>query len=248
MKVYIHCAPPSESAMLLAQTLRGLGVPTTRSRNDDWLLSKMKKGDVVIGWGDAIPFKEGVRIFNSIPERTKLQELEELAQGGVPVPPFDTTDWGKGWLGRSLHHQEGSDFLPPGQRPRPAFWTRKLDITEEYRFHIFHLPDGFKSLRVGKKVPREGFENPHKWVRSYQHGWRLSYGKFEGLKKQREAAKKAIEVLGMDFGAVDTGVLKGSGEAVVLEVNSRVGFDAGGSTVQKYAEALKSVVENGQNT
>lgn len=238
--IYVQCSVPSEGANLLAETLRGNGVKAIRTRDIERLHRRLNfQRDTVIGWGELIPFA-GVRVLNGKPSRTKLEELGALQEKGVPVPPFDTHNWGEGWIGRSLRHQEGNDFLPPGERPRPAYWTRKLDIEREFRFHIFKLPEGFMSIRGGEKLPR--VPNPHPWVRSWQHGWKISYGKdLKGAGKCREASKKALEALGYDFGAVDVGLLRG-GEPVVLEVNSRIGLDEGGDTVVKYAEAIERVV------
>lgn len=237
--IYVHCSAPSEGANLLAETLRDKGFRAIRSRNVEKLHNRLNfRNDTIIGWGELVPF-DGVRVLNGKPSRNKLEELGALQEKGVPVPPFDTMNWGEGWLGRSLHHQEGNDFLSQGA-PRAAFWTRKLEIEREFRFHIFKLPEGFMSIRGGEKLPRTA--NPHPWVRSYNHGWRMSYGKdLKGAGKCREASKKALEALGYDFGAVDVGLLKG-GEPVVLEVNSRIGMDEEGQTVVKYAEAIGKVV------
>lgn len=235
--IYVHCTAPSEGAALLAETLRELGEGARRSRDVEWLHRKIKEGDTIVGWGEFIPFG-GVKILNGKPIKTKWEELSLLSEGDVPVPPFDRKNWGKGWLPRSLHHQEGSDFLPKGERPPAAFYTRKLDIVEEYRFHIF----GDKSIRAGKKIPMR--EDHHPWVRSWQHGWKISYGDYDFPKRGRLLAKKAIATVGYDFGAVDVGRLKG-GEFVVLELGSRPGLEVGGKTVVKYAEAIRGVAHAG---
>jgi hypothetical protein len=239
--IYIHCTAPSEGAVLLAETLRERGLRAVRSRDIEWLQRRLKGNDLIIGWGDRVPF-EGLSVLNGSPLRSKFEEISLLSDGDIPVPPFDTKNWGEGWIGRSLHHQEGSDFLPRGERPPVAFYTRKLDIIEEFRFHIFTLPEGVKSIRAGKKLPRSS--DHHKWVRSWDMGWKIAYGLPNETfpKKGREVAKKAIKAVGYDFGAVDVGLLKGGKEVVVLEVNSRPGFEVGGQTVQKYAEAVGKVV------
>jgi hypothetical protein len=240
--IYVHCKAPSTGAQLLAEHLREAELPARRTRDVEKLHKWIKPNDLIIGWGEFIPFA-GVRVLNGKPVANKLFELEKLAEGGIPVPPFDTFNWGEGWLGRSLHHQEGGDFLTPGLRAKPSFWTRKLDIVEEFRFHIFGYADGtFKSIRAGKKEPR--IPNPHPWVRSWDAGWKISYGETIKCKNGREVAKAALAAVGYDFGAVDIGVLKG-GEVVVLEVNSRPGLEENGGTVLKYVEAVKGVVGNG---
>lgn len=238
--IYVQCEAASEGAALLSQHLREAGLPARRSRDVEWLFKRIKEGDTIIGWGEFIPFA-GLRILNGKPMKSKWQEITTLAEAGVPVPPHDRTNWGKGWLGRSLHHQEGSDFLPPGERPPAGFYTRKLEITDEYRFHMFKKGDEYVSIRAGKKIPKVG-EPHHEWIRSWNHGWYISYGKYDIPRKAREVAKRALKAVGYDFGAVDVGILKG-GEPVVLEVNSRPGLEVGGKTVVKYVEAIKGVVD-----
>lgn len=252
--IYVHCEAPSEGAALLIEHLRGVGLGARRTRTVDQLMKRIKTEDVIIGWGQFIPVPQaskglhGVkRVFNGKQPRTKLRELQLLEDAGVPVPPFDTRNWGKGWLPRSMHHQEGSDFFPPGERPPVGFYTKKLDIVEEYRFHIFKRWNKetkafeYVSIRAGKKVPREG-KKPHPWIRSWNHGWAISYGGYKFPSKGRNAAKKALEAVGYDFGAVDVGILKG-GEVVVLEVNSRPGLEPGGQTVLKYVQFFKEAIE-----
>ena len=241
--IYIQCEAPSDGAQLLAEQLRGEGLPARRTRDVEKLHKWLKREDLIIGWGEFIPFA-GVKVLNGKPLPSKLRELELLSEAGVPVPPFDTFNWGEGWLGRSLHHQEGGDFLPIGEAPKVSFFTRKLEILREFRFHVFKFGDVFKSIRGGERVPR--IPEHHPWVRSWDAGWKISYGNaLEGAGKAREAAKKALEAVGYDFGAVDVGILRG-GEPVVIEVNARPGLEARGKTVLKYVEAIRGIV-NGQD-
>lgn len=241
--IYIHCRAASNGAVLLAEELRNQGFRAMRTRDDEMLHRRIRMGDLIIGWGQLIPFG-GVKVLNGRPSRNKLDELRKLEEGNVPIPPFDTQNWGEGWIGRSLFHQEGNDFSPHRwERPPSSFWTRKLDIEREFRFHIFKAEDGFKSIRAGEKLPRTADHHP--WVRSWNHGWKISYGNDLGkVGLLRDASKKALEALGYDFGAVDVGMLRGGG-AVVLEVNQRVGLEEGGQTVVKYAEAIGKIVGNG---
>ncbi len=145
------------------------------------------------------------------------------------------------WLGRSNHHTGGADLLVPPAVP--DYYVRKLSLTREVRVHSFLG----RSIRAGVKVPREasnGFEgDPHEWVRSWEGGWRLSYGQDPSPIKQRhrDLAHSAVRSLGLDFGAVDIGEVHGGG-LVVLEVNRAPGLEGG--TIEAYADAIRQWAEN----
>jgi hypothetical protein len=103
-------------------------------------------------------------------------------------------------------------------------WIRKF---EEYRVHVFRG----EVIRVQRKRRKRGVENdPNIW--SENRGWVLveCESPFSWLD---HLAKKAIESLGLDFGAVDI-VRSKWGGLFVLEVNTGPGITPGG--VDKYAE------------
>jgi hypothetical protein len=163
-------------------------------------------------------YRTGVQ---AIVERS-LQLQDALGQ---PVPLTDPGEW----LPRKNNHVGGNDLLHPGQAD---YYAKKESITEEFRIHSFKG----KSIRAGKKVPREGFEQTkHPWVRSFDGGWRIHYDGFESTRQQRELAAQAIAVLGLDFGAVDLGVA--DGRLLVLEVNRAPGLEGG--TITAYVNAIQ---------
>lgn len=159
---------------------------------------------------------------------TRLQRLQNaLAQ---PVPVGRRVPAGD-WVGRVNNHMGGTDLLTPP--PTPDFFVKKLTLVKEYRIHSF---DG-KSIRAGSKQPREGFANPHAWVRSYAGGWSIKYDDFKSKEKMRDLAASAVKALGLTFGAVDIGELADK-SLVVLEVNRSPGLEGG--TVNAYARAVEA--------
>lgn len=138
------------------------------------------------------------------------------------------------WLSRSNSHVGGDDLLhPPAQAD---FWARRENIIEEYRIHSFLG----KSIRAGKKVPRVGFTAPHEWIRSYEGGWMIQYDGFESKKAMRDLAARAVEALGLQFGAVDIALVRntdGTTKLIVLEVNRAPGLE--GNTTTTYATAIR---------
>jgi hypothetical protein len=161
--------------------------------------------------------------------QTKLAQLIQALNTPVPAarPAQQRAD--ETWVGRVNDHIGGTDLLTPP--PAPDYFVKKLDIVEEYRLHMFQG----KSIRAGVKKHRENFPNPSPWVRSYDGGWRIVYDGFESKKAMRELAAKAVETLGLEFGAVDLGKLA-DGSYIVLEVNRAPGLEGG--TVNSYSNAI----------
>jgi len=163
----------------------------------------------------------------------RLQALINALNTPVPAarPAQQRAD--ETWVGRVNDHIGGTDLLTPP--PAPDYFVKKVNIVEEYRIHMFKG----KSIRAGVKKHREGFPNPSPWVRSYDGGWRIVYDGFESKKAMRELAAKAVETLGLDFGAVDLGKLA-DGSYIVLEVNRAPGLEGG--TVNAYVNAITAWV------
>lgn len=133
------------------------------------------------------------------------------------------------WIPRMFSHVGGNDLLDPSTTPN--YWSRKLNLVEEYRIHSFMG----RSIRAGRKVPRLNMV-PHVWIRSYDGGWKINYDHFESTRPMRDLAHAAVAALDLQFGAVDIGrTLEGA--FVVLEVNRAPGLEGG--TVTSYATAIR---------
>lgn len=97
------------------------------------------------------------------------------------------------------------------------------DNIKEFRCHIFRG----KSIRLSEKLFDEELSDY------------VTIKPTLNKKPMREAAKKAVGALGLDFGAVD---ILADGESVwVLEVNAAPGL--GGSTPRVYTEAINKYLE-----
>lgn len=233
--LYIYRPSPSESARDLVRTLRSLSLRARRLRRD-WSL--VRPESPVVCWG--ISFSgERTKILNArAGDYNKLQELSTLRSVGVPVPDFcDTFPKSIGWFGRKFRHHSASDI----GCTYPDFWTKEVDTRHELRIHIFLG----KSIRAGIKVPTEG---AHPKVRSRSLGWRLSYGsdcQRVITEAHREAARKAVAALSLDFGAVDVGVYS-NGKPVVFEVNTSPSL-RDSNTALAYAKYIKLWAEGDSN-
>jgi hypothetical protein len=97
---------------------------------------------------------------------TLLRHITQLREVlNAPIPVQDNGEW----LPRLSNHVGGNDLLTPPATPH--YYVRKENIVEEFRVHSFLG----RSIRAGKKVVREGFANPHPWIRSWDGGWRIAY-------------------------------------------------------------------------
>lgn len=173
--------------------------------------------------------RRGAPLVQGITDLTgTLQTFQRaLAQ---PVQEAQTAVEPGTWLGRMNSHVGGDDLLDPPEQA--DFYSKKVDFVKEFRVHSFMN----KSIRAGVKEVREGFRNPHAWIRSWDGGWRIKYDGVSSKQKHREIAHAAVTALGLQFGAVDIGELR-DGSLVVLEVNRAPGLEGG--TVTAYAEAIQ---------
>jgi hypothetical protein len=185
----------------------------------------------------------------------KLQQLQKFKDAGILVPPF----WGQlptavtdfPVLGRTLNHHGGKDIRLIMEAASAAFggtsdyYIRYIPRATEYRTWIYrrrHLGT-YEKVQV-KAANRIGA--------NYRNGFSFQLTPAEAVPEAlREIASKAVESLGLDFGAVD--VLKGQdGALYVLEVNTAPGVEGENrQVIQSLAnkitkwEALKFPRRNG---
>jgi hypothetical protein len=133
-------------------------------------------------------------------------------------------------LGRSLHHHAGRDICLILQdedltmfNPRPDFYTKYIPRKTEYRCWVYrrrHLCTYEKRLvrPEERKVGRPGA--------NHRRGYAFLLMNSEAVPEDiRDISAKAVETLGLDFGAVD--ILKGmDGRLYVLEVNTAPGAES----------------------
>lgn len=240
MSIHIWCPRFSESAIALRNSLRAKGLQAYKTVKDiegrslRKFISRVKQGDLWVNWGKPYyPALPNIVSLNAIPYLNKKQQLLKLSISGVETLEVSNHQQ-DGWLGRALNHQEGIDLL---NNSGHDYWTRKLDFSREMRIHIYKG----HSIHAGIKVPR--IENPHPWIRSYTSGWKIDYSRAKDISSdRRELAKQAIDVLGLDFGAVDIGIIRNGGP-VVIEVNTAPGLDIGPS-VEVYTNMfLKEITQ-----
>lgn len=236
MTVHIWCPRASDSAVAIRNALRDRGIEAHKSFSDiennprrlQRFLRRVRRGDLWINYGAPMsgiqtPWMGTVNMLNDVPFLNKKSQLLKLREKSVPTLEVSNTPR-EGYIGRSANHQGGHDLITNTGRD---YYTRKMTFTREVRIHIFKG----KSIHAGLKIAQP---NAHPWIRSYDTGWRISYAHARDIAdSRRELAKQAMEALGLDFGAVDIGVIKGD-NALVLEVNTAPGIE--GETLEAYVD------------
>lgn len=136
---------------------------------------------------------------------------------------------------------DAGDVQVTSTLPRAQLYTKAL-LQERREFRI-HVMDG-KITYVQQKRRRDGFrenENYSNLVRNHHTGWIYATQNADVCDEAKREAIKAINALGLDFGAVD--VITRRGEAWVLEVNTAPGMS--GTNLETYANNFTRLM-NGQ--
>lgn len=251
----------SQSAKLIAQ---GLGVLRCNPLNTRF---RPRREDIVINWGcsyfaiynnrldrpyDCIYINDPMTVGLAKDKRRALGAMEQL---GVSVIPFTQdkeqaiqwieegsyvyerhTLYGHGGSGIRVVHSVGD--LTAGTSVQ--LYTKGIPIRREYRVHVF---DGKVIEHVQKRKRLDTDPNlVSDYIRNHTQGWVFVKNGFDYLSEVEEQAIKAVQALGLDFGAVDVITEKHTGDVYVLEVNTACGFDPNGSTLRKYITAFKEKI------
>lgn len=232
-------------------------------------LRPVPRGSVVINWGQSGPFLRAgqgraERVYNPptsiLQASNKLVSLRVLSSNEVPTVPFTTEfDEAKHWhfagntvYGRSLLRGSGGRgivLLKPssliaeveGDLRKCSLYTRYIRPEYELRVHI----GSGKVLSYARKM-RKILEEPPKnrfWIRNHDNGWIFSTALAGGLlgKQAEDACIRAVQALGLDFGAVDL-IVTAKGRPHILEVNTAPGLE--GATLNSYVDYFSEIKES----
>ena len=213
--------------------------------------------ELVINWGCTKTKPGAVCSFLNKPEKVavavnKLETFNVLKTAGIKVPEF-TTDVAvaKTWieseykvLARFMlrsHSGNGIRIIREmNELPTNApLYVRYFKKKHEYRVHVLNgqvIDFVEKKKRSGLNEEDPGY---NKYIRSYNHGWVFCREGVTLPDTVKQECIKAVQALGLDFGAVDVGMNE-RGKIVVFEVNCAPALE--GTTVQKYAEAFNGLL------
>jgi hypothetical protein len=220
----------SKSATSLADAIKDEGCEVIRWKHlED---HQPKKADLVVNWGAYVGHWPGsAEVLNRSILGDKFRELVLMTKAGVPTVYFSTQrpSFGK-WIARKYTHYEADDVR--AELVVGDYYTKWYDIDKEFRFHVF------KGQVLQTQFKKAVKPDAHNWIRSWASGWDWKNGSDGAPSGAAAASIKAVAAVGYDFGAVDVGRLAANGSFVVLEVNSSPGFDLGGTTCYKWANAI----------
>ena len=164
----------------------------------------------------------------------KLEELLKLREANVPVVPVVehlalTRRHPTVVLGRSLHHTKGKDIVIYPAMTRLAqhdFFTQLIPKAKEFRVWAYRrTPIGVyeKVLDYPAKYGRRG-RSKEIWNR--RNGFSFKFVHPDTAPAElKQLGARAVDALGLDFGAVDI-ILGKDGKYYVLEVNTAPGVES----------------------
>jgi len=251
LNIYAH-NPVSEGAKVLSEAL---GVKRIRREGSRYVGTP---GKHVINWGASeLPDNvAGATIINR-PEAirrvsNKLLFFQTCANAGAPrIPEFTTSrDQVRSWLeaGKKVvartilqgHSGAGIVILEGAgvDIPQAPLYTVYVPKKEEWRIHVFRAGEELLVLDKQRKIRDPQFDGVPNWnVRSHANGFIFARDVAPPNPDVITQAIKALEVSGLDFGAVDVIWNQQNGQAYCLEVNTAPGLQ--GQTIQSYANALR---------
>jgi hypothetical protein len=197
-----------------------------------------------VGYGGNLP------ALNKMAGRyNKYTQFEMLLRAGVRTPKFfnraaipqNFAGWQFPLFGRNLAHREGKDIclaLQPEDIPlRFAagidFFTEFVPRQTEIRVWIYrrrHLASYQKVMRHPQQYRYYGC--------SYRNGFAFELMNAAAINRDAvDQAAKAVDALGLDFGAVDVMIGK-DGNAYVLEINTAPGVEAARQGITGLADKI----------
>lgn len=258
-KVHLYSyRPGSKSAQSLCKALGIRRIKQIGSRY------KGKPNRLIINWGSSnLPEQtKGSQVLNN-PEYIslasnklsffqKMKEWNEENEDKVRILPFYLSkeevvaskeyEEGKAFFARTVlegHSGKGIVEFDKDSKeiPEAKLYTRYIPKDQEYRVHVMG-EEAFYVQRKARKldVPDEQVN----WrVRNHANGFIFQKDDFVIPEGVKEEAIKAVEAVGLDFGAVDILTTK-KGKVYVLEVNTAPGLE--GTTLEKYVEQFQKVI------
>lgn len=236
--------PKSKGGRAMA---RELGVLRTTPKQ----VRKHGTFDLIINWGSA------ARRFDcdyiNAPEAVvrssnKLSSLESFKEMEVPAPDYTTDmDTARAWLDDGhvvverkylrAHSGRGIRIVSAdngGVLQAAPLYTKYVKKAHEFRVHVFRG----EVIDASQKKKRQEVDNEdvNYQVRAARNGWVFCRDNVVVPEVVLDAGVRAVQAVGLDFGAVDIGWNEKRQEPCVYEVNSAPGVQ--GTTLDTYKEAF----------
>ena len=199
--------------------------------------------DVLIRYGSTEPAPEPKRVINSTEAIARAVDkrgsLVAFLEHGVLAPRPEDFPSALPAIGRKKRHERGSGFWLCLQEAdaRHAlevgadYFIPYIPTRGEYRVHVI---DGIVPFMQQKERRPDAKHRLYPWLRNDRTGWRLV--RCPEIPRVCEPAIRAVEALGLDFGAVDV-LRSDNDELYVLEVNTAPGLRR--TQLEDWAETFK---------
>jgi len=242
----------SRSSRVLAGAL---GVRRIR-RNGSTL--KCSKTTTVVNWGSCdepvdlsyagLVLNHPRNVRDSVNKRKAFEILYELGVRSVPFTTDRSTAQEK-WVGEGCtvvartHLRasggKGIIIVSEGELPKAPLYTRYIPKKDEYRVHVV----GGKVVDVQRKMRKKDVpDNEVNWkVRNVAGGFVFGREGVDPSWDILDQSIRAVEALGLQFGAVDVLWNEAGGRAYVLEVNTAPGLE--GSSIDVYVSAINEYLD-----
>lgn len=224
--------------------------------------SKFKgKGKIVMNWGNS---KGGgqlleARVFNK-PEAVAIasnkKDFFNAVNGQVPIPEFTTdVSIAEGWIKKGkkvvvrekLQGNSGDGIIfidsieawDDYEKDKAKLYVLYIPKKDEYRVHVM----GGKVIDVQKKAAKKDYPTKMiNWqIRNHDNGFIFKREGINPHPQVQEVSVNAINIVGLDFGAVDVIWNSYLDQAFVLEINTAPGLE--GQTVKNYIKGLTEMFE-----
>jgi len=242
--------PHSEGAKALSEELDIWRIKHGTSRY------KPKVGDKVINWGATqLPNFAPATVINK-PEHIQLvsnkldffRAMISLSESGAvtitpeftPIKSLALQEWinqGITVVCRTILNGSGGAGIviakTPDQLVDAPLYVQYVNKKDEFRVHIMNK----RVIDVQKKARRMDMEQVNWQVRNHANGFIYKRQDVNAPQCVIDVAIKCMNILPIDFGAVDVIYNAHHNRAYVLEVNSAPGLE--GQTVKNYAKAFR---------
>lgn len=249
----------SNSVKLLSESLRARIIKLENSK------FKPSQKKAIINWGnnnipEAYKISSHSILNANVEDATnKLKFFNAVAGKGWCLPFTDDKavaqqwiDEGKEVVCRTLLNAHSGRGIVVSNQENPLvdapLYTQYVKKKDEYRVHVFSRSG---ATLIQKKVRNKDVpdENVNWKVRNHDNGFVFAIGDEyvrETPEEVKQAAREAIQLLNLDFGAVDVIWNDKYQQAYVLEVNTAPGLEEGGKTHAFYTNCFDYYrVENG---
>ena len=218
-----------------------------------------KRRDIIINWGNSRPTDSVPYAQNDLNKHeaialacNKLKTFTKLSSNGFEDLPnwctgiLNAVNWindgDKVYCRTSLTGHSGSGIVVANSIDElvdAPLYTRNTKHKYEFRVHVFKG----SVIDVQQKKRRIGYDGADTGIRNHSNGYIYARSTVEYPEELLTASIQAVELLGLDFGAVDIGYRERDGKVFVFEVNTAPGLT--GTTLEKYITAFKEWLNNG---